>query len=141
MINQVIMLIDIALLFVTLWVFMHHSLSRYGGHVVLTLHSNHQLPLHTPAFPLSHRAWSQSLLYLLTMPKRYTHSRPRSIKTPLRISHHLIIETYFSVRDQDAHGKASPGSGGGLGETRLLVVRKPIILPAACRLWAMVLGC
>jgi hypothetical protein len=51
-----------------------------------------------------------------------------SVETPLRVSHEIVFEVYFSVANEDARGRALPVPGpGGL---RFLRVQKPIIVPS-----------
>lgn len=55
-----------------------------------------------------------------------------SVETPIRVSHQLRMEVFFSVWGEDVQGNPIDGPG----ELRVLRVDKNVILPAVC-LWCI----
>lgn len=53
------------------------------------------------------------------------------IITPIRMTHKLVMEVFYSVKGLDVHGKPLPKSMKG-AEARLLRIEKPVIVPS-CR--------
>jgi len=50
------------------------------------------------------------------------------VKTPIKVSHTLQIEVFFSVYGQDQQGQPmkTPGPGG----SRLLKIQRPVMVPS-----------
>lgn len=63
-----------------------------------------------------------------------------SVETPIKVSHVLRTEVFFSVHGEDVKGDPLPD--GGPGELRVMYVNKSVVLPAVsdpfCRLTKLI---